>query len=99
MTTPTKPATEKEFIAYDEGRQAYDEDLTLQDNPYSAQTQASLKGFWDEGFRNAGGYADEEDSLEEDTELFDADPSCSHVVRSALGGGIKCTKCAGWHCL
>lgn len=30
--------------------------------------------------------------------LYDADPDCQHVIESADGGGIKCTKCSGWFC-
>lgn len=31
-------------------------------------------------------------------ELWDAVPSCTHEIRSACGGGIRCTKCGGWCC-
>ena len=32
------------------------------------------------------------------TYLHGADPSCKHHIIHANGGGIKCTKCAGWFC-
>lgn len=32
------------------------------------------------------------------SDLFDADPQCAHHIVGAIGGGIKCTKCAGWFC-
>jgi hypothetical protein len=34
----------------------------------------------------------------ETDELYDADPECKHEVKSAVGGGVKCTKCPGWFC-
>jgi hypothetical protein len=34
----------------------------------------------------------------EETELWDADPTCTHKTISAPGGGIRCAKCPGWFC-
>lgn len=34
-----------------------------------------------------------------DQELWDADPNCEHNIVAAPGGGVRCTKCAGWYCL
>jgi hypothetical protein len=31
-------------------------------------------------------------------DLWNADPKCKHKIVDAKGGGIKCTKCAGWFC-
>jgi hypothetical protein len=39
-----------------------------------------------------------DEMLEEDEELWDADPNCKHNVVAQRGGGIKCTKCPGWFC-
>jgi hypothetical protein len=33
-----------------------------------------------------------------DEELWHADPNCQHDIRSAPGGGVKCSKCPGWFC-
>ena len=30
--------------------------------------------------------------------LWSADKDCKHVIISAVGGGVKCTKCKGWLC-
>ena len=30
--------------------------------------------------------------------LYNADPKCLHLIRSASGGGIKCERCGGWYC-
>ncbi len=35
---------------------------------------------------------------EPEQELYDADPNCKHQTVDAPGGGIKCTRCAGWFC-
>lgn len=31
-------------------------------------------------------------------ELWNANPDCTHEIIDALGGGVKCIKCAGWMC-
>jgi hypothetical protein len=32
------------------------------------------------------------------SELWDANLSCRHKIRSARGGGVVCVKCGGWCC-
>jgi hypothetical protein len=33
-----------------------------------------------------------------DTELYDADPTCDHVLDPNCWSGIRCLKCGGWFC-
>ena len=35
---------------------------------------------------------------EKEPELWGSEATCVHVVVSAPGGGIRCTKCPGWFC-
>ena len=35
---------------------------------------------------------------EQEVELWNADPSCIHNIKSASGGGIRCIRCRGWFC-
>ena len=37
-------------------------------------------------------------SKKSNEKLWDADPNCKHNIESAIGGGIRCTKCTGWFC-
>ena len=41
---------------------------------------------------------DEGRPLDADDELWGADPKCDRRIKSASGGGVKCTKCSGWFC-
>jgi hypothetical protein len=38
--------------------------------------------------------------IDEDIELWDADPDCDHEIVDNFwsGGGVKCKKCGGWCC-
>ena len=40
----------------------------------------------------------EEEVIDFNGSLFDADPKCNHEVICAPGGGVKCRKCRGWFC-
>lgn len=31
-------------------------------------------------------------------ELYDADPTCWHVLDEKCWSGVKCLKCGGWFC-
>ena len=41
---------------------------------------------------------EEPEEIEDDEELWNADPNCKHNIVSARGGGVRCTKCGGWMC-
>jgi hypothetical protein len=32
------------------------------------------------------------------SDLFDEDPDCLHILSPRPGGGVECSKCKGWFC-
>lgn len=31
-------------------------------------------------------------------QLWESDPDCTHDIKPASGGGVKCVHCPGWFC-